>query len=477
MCLCGCPIEQTESATQQHDDKDETRHELPTLMTKLFPDARRLAARLLETRFAMQIVRGAGVTFTLQAGSVILLYILQLLLVRWMGKNDYGSYVFAYTWAQLLAVFGAAGLTLSVLKYLPDYIANHDWRRVKGLLIAFRTTVLVASIFLGGLVALVFMIFPQADIDRSVLYLGLALTPLIALKDLQTETIRSAQRVALAYAPPLVIQPMIVLVTGFFLFTVSGDLNGAHGVGMMAFALAIVLIMQAVIVRNEFGRSIARIPAIYATREWVRTSLPMLVIHGALVVMNRADVVVVGMMLGTTQAGVYAVAARTAMMISFVLEAINAVVAPNIAPLYNRRDMRALQQLVSTATLLATILALGGTLGMIGLSHVLLGLFGEGFIAGRTSLIILSISHLINSAAGPVGYLMHLTGHQHISGRVYVLGALLNVGLNLALVPTVGIEGAAIATAVAMVVQNVLMYTFVRRKLGINTLAFYSRRR
>lgn len=444
-------------------------------MIKWFPNARRLAAHLLETRFAMQLVRGAGLTFALKTGSVVLAYVLQVLLVRWLGDSGYGNYIYAYNWAQLLAVLGTVGLTLSVLKYLPDYLATQDWQRAKGLLISFSGTVVVASTCLGVIVGLVYLLFPQPDIDRLVLCLGLALTPMIALKDLHTETIRSAQRVGLAYAPPLIVQPVSAMIAGFFLYWVSDDLTGAHGVGIMAFSLAVVLIAQAVIVRDEFGRHLARVPALYSPREWVRASLPMLLIRGASVVMNRADVVVVGLMLGATQAGVYAVAARTAMMISFVLEAVNAVVAPNITPLYNRRDMHGLQQLVLTATLLATILALASTLGMIGLSRVLLGLFGEGFIAGRTSLIILAIGHLVNSAAGPVGYLMHLTGYQHISGRVYVLGALLTVGLNLALVPVAGIEGAAIATAAAMVVQNVLMYVFVRRKLGINTLAFYLR--
>src|SRR3990172_2576203 len=410
------------------------------------------------------IVRGSGTAFLLQIVGAILAYLLQVFLARWIGQDGYGNYVFAYSWAQVLAVFGALGLTISILKFLPEYLANQDWASVRGLLFAFRGLVILAGSLLTILAMVFFLHWPQGEIDPLVLGFGLLLVPLIALKDLQTETIRGLERIAQAFAPPYILQPILVAGSAIFFLLTTGSLTAATAVWSLAASLLVVLVIQFLIIKN-LTKPASFVKPSFSITQWLQPSVSLLVVQGSLVVAGRADVIVVGWMRGAAAAGVYSAASRTAFLISFVLIAVNAVIAPKIAPLFGNKDIRGLQALVSSGTRLAAGIGIFATLGMIAFSNLILGIFGTGFQLGQSVLIILAIGQMINVATGPVGNLMHLTGNQKLSAKVYFGAAVLCVVLNILLVPRLGMNGAAIATASTMALQNMILYALVRRYL------------
>ncbi len=420
-----------------------------------------------------QLVRGTGIAFVLQTGGAVLIYGSQVLLARWLGAAGFGDYAYASGWAQLLAVFGALGMPLCMLKFLPEYTDARDWPHAKGALRAFRLIALSVGALLGLAVALTFAAISPAHVNLAVLTVGLVGVPFFALKNVQMDAIRSLDDVTTAYGLPYVVQPtLLMLGVGALYAARGGELSALHGVLVLLGALLIVVGAQAVALRRRIGARLRSVRPAYALRDWLRTALPLLVVDGATVAMSRVDLLIVGLTLSAAQTGVYAAVARAASLVSFVLYAVNAVTAPRIAPLYRAGDRAGLQRLVSLATALSLTLALGMALGMIAFAGPLLHLFGAEFVHGREALIILTLGHFANAASGPVNELLHLTVHQRASGAIALGGVALSVALNVALIPRWGIEGAAVATALAMVAQNATLYVFVRRQLGINTLAF-----
>ncbi|MGW8268779.1 MAG: flippase, partial [Longimicrobiales bacterium] len=111
---------------------------------------------------------------------------------------------------------------------------------------------------------------------------------------------------------------------------------------------------------------------------------------------------------------------------------------------------------------LAAILVLG--------AGPVLDLFGEGFARARWALAILVLGQVVNAAMGPVGHLMNLTGHGRESAVVYGTAAGVNVGLNLLLIPAMGMEGAAVATATSVILWNLWLFALVRRRVGVHSL-------
>ena len=99
----------------------------------------------------------------------------------------------------------------------------------------------------------------------------------------------------------------------------------------------------------------------------------------------------------------------------------------------------------------------------------LLGLFGEEFKVGVTAFIFLSCGRLISSFSGSVGNILQMTGNQNIYARILLLGAILNVVLNLILIPAYGINGAAIASMSSLIVWNLSMVLVVKQRFGFYT--------
>jgi len=98
--------------------------------------------------------------------------------------------------------------------------------------------------------------------------------------------------------------------------------------------------------------------------------------------------------------------------------------------------------------------------------------FGPEYDASYGPLLILIAGQAVNSAAGSVGFLLNMTGHERDTAAGMGVAVALNLALNLALIPSWGILGAATATAFSMAVWNGLLWWRVWRKLGINSLAF-----
>ncbi|HMG66755.1 MAG TPA: polysaccharide biosynthesis C-terminal domain-containing protein, partial [Chitinophagaceae bacterium] len=93
---------------------------------------------------------------------------------------------------------------------------------------------------------------------------------------------------------------------------------------------------------------------------------------------------------------------------------------------------------------------------------------------GNRALAILCIGQLINVLCGSVGTVLIMTGHQKFSVYALVVSTVVNIILNILLTPRYGVVGTAIATAGSLMMWNLLMYWFVRKKVKIFPTAFQS---
>ena len=98
--------------------------------------------------------------------------------------------------------------------------------------------------------------------------------------------------------------------------------------------------------------------------------------------------------------------------------------------------------------------------------------FGPALASAYVLLVILLGVQLVNPAAGFVGFLRNMTGREQETARGIAIAAGINIVPNLLLIPRLRIKGGATATAVSTVVWNALPWWAVRKRLGINSLAF-----
>ena len=180
------------------------------------------------------------------------------------------------------------------------------------------------------------------------------------------------------------------------------------------------------------------------------------------------DVLLVGYIVSMRMAGIYGVANRYLLVVTFALAAAGGTIGPQISRLLAQGRMHDVQRLYQTATGWVMAIAWPAAFMLAAFAPVFMRLFGIEFGAGATALSILALMMLYVSATGNNVVLLVMTGLTKTSLWIGLLTITLNVGANLLLIPRWGIDGAALSWALSLLVSNVLINGTLYRRFGLH---------
>lgn len=420
------------------------------------------------------VVRSAAGSFTIKVSRTILAFGTTVLLARVLGADGYGVFAWIMAWTGLLAIPASLGLDRLAIREVAARGATGDWGEARGVLQWSAWTVAGSSVLLAGIVfAAVWFIWNPSDPDlRAVFPLVFASLPFVVLTSLGHAGMRGLNHVVAAQIPENLVRPglFVLLVLGATLL-LPRDPVPADAALLYLVASVTGMVVAGWMLRRRIRPEMKAARSVYTPRAWIRASVPMMLVIGLAVLTSRTDTIMLGAIAGTEPAGVYFVTTRGAELILFLLTAFNMPLAPAIAALHASGDREGLQRLVTRTARLVFIGSLPVAIVMFVFGDSFLRLFGPGFPKGHTALAILCAAHLVNALTGSVGLILNMTGFQKDAAIGVGIGAALNVVLNAVLIPTMGIEGAAIATAVSLVVWNVVLAVMVYRRIGVHTTA------
>lgn len=202
---------------------------------------------------------------------------------------------------------------------------------------------------------------------------------------------------------------------------------------------------------------------------FVKESLPMMLSSSILVLMSWMDTFVMMIYENEAEVGIYSVAVKITTLTAFSLQAINSILAPKIAKSFANNETSNYNKLIHFSTKINFFITLVVVSFIILFNSFLLGLFGEGFQAGVTVLLILCIGQLINSLSGSVGVVMQMIGEQKMYQYLIVSALIINLILTFILTPLYGGVGAATATVASMIFWNIAGALYLKRNKHIQT--------
>jgi O-antigen/teichoic acid export membrane protein len=425
------------------------------------------------TSLLRTFAQGASTALLIQSLGVGLIYLMQVLFARWLGATEYGIYEYVMTISTVLAFLAGFGLPTVALRFIAEYSVKQDWAHLRGIIWGSWWQNLLVSIGVAGCgIGILFWLNAQSPLPHfTVLVLGMMTVPPIVLLKLQLEMVRAVQRIGLAYAPSLVVLPLLLLLIislwHFLNQSSQPSFNSSTILGMTLGAMVIVLIGQLLLFLRGLP-ALRRVRPVYAWREWLLMALPSLFSGASFILLNQTDTLMIGAVLSPASVGIYSAALKTAAWVNFILVSVNAIAAPMFATLYAQGKRTELQRLVSTIARWMFYPALAVAVGLIVFAEPILELFGAEFVAAKWAMIVLIGGQLVNVGAGSVGYLLNMTGHHNQCAFVVGCSALLNLILNLIGIPLLGVLGAALATAISMSVWNIWLNRLVIKYLGVN---------
>lgn len=429
-----------------------------------------LLARLGGEEYGAILFRRASGVFTIRSGGLALMLLVQLFLARMLGATQYGDFAYAQAWMSVLATVGVFGLQNASMRYVAAYNAYEQWPLLCGFLRFARLTSVGLSLAVAAItvpLALILREYLQPG-QLTPLLLGLAIVPIMARLLLSQGVVRGLKRPVEAELPERFARPLLIAFGVGIMALMLVQITAVTAVAALAVAVIVALVITVRVERRLLPLATRLSPPEYRTSQWFRSGAALLLMSGMQIIMSRLDILMLGAMIGSEAAGIYNVASRFAELASFGLAATNAIAAPMISELYWSGQLAQLQRVLALAALGVVAFTTVVFVVLVVFSDFFLGLFGQNFIAGGGALFILLLGQVMNAGCGCVGYLTTMTGHERWAALSQGVAAVLNVGLNVTLIPRFGLEGAATATATSMVVWNLALLIFVMRRLRLN---------
>jgi O-antigen/teichoic acid export membrane protein len=418
------------------------------------------------------LIVNASATAVLQGASGVMAFILAVLLARFLGSTGYGRYALAFAWASLLTTPAVLGLDLFLVRGIAVYEVQEKWSLMKGLLLRTNQLVLLTSGLIascGAAIAILWM----SPAFRGSFCVAMLLIPLTALTLLRQGAMQAFNRVISGQLPEYLIRPLLVILSVIALeFVGNGALTPTTALAANVMGVAVAFTIGAVLLRRALPATIRYVQPDFITRNWLRASLPMMLISGVWMANNYAATLVVGTVRGPSAAGVYSAVQKGAEAIVLILTATNMALAPTVARLHARSDPEGLEHAIEHMARLTLFVSAPIALMFIIFPDIYLDLFGPAFQSGKTALVIIAVGQLINAAAGPAGSVLMMTGQERVAVWGVAVGLLANVALAFALVPFLGVTGGAIAFTSSLVLWNTILVILARRLVCINVTAF-----
>lgn len=415
------------------------------------------------------LIRLWGTTFPVYGGGVVLAFLSQLLLTRLLGTEQYGIYYYVLSWLTILVALAKLGVDHALLRYLPGYLANRDWSTACGLLQWGSQTVTRAALAVMACLFLATLAIADTRPElRDTFLIGSLMVPLWATSFLRQAAMRSLYRNARALLPELIVAPLFIM-----LAVVTAKLASVTPTAIMAMLATVCGFGIALLVGNRWLANalpgeLRRATPGTANAAWSASARALFFASSMHLILGNADAVMIGLLVGTDDVGVYGIASRCASLVAFPLTIANTFFAPTIAELLSKREHRELEMflqqgmrvVVVAALLAATIFWTWGT--------EILELFGAGFSAGTGFLAILAFGQLVNALCGPVAYMVAFSGREALVAKVLGGSTFFSIGASVLMIPAFGALGAAISTAAGLVCWNVCLYIICCRQLGLS---------
>jgi O-antigen/teichoic acid export membrane protein len=417
------------------------------------------ASRASTDRHIVAVARGSGF---LAGGSLFELgsrFVIALLLARGLGATDYGMYVLAITASALISGLALIGLDDAMVRYVAILSGRRDDAGVWGTIQVGVGTSTLTGIATGGILfvlaePIATSVFREPGLT-SLLRIVAVLVPFLTLSNVLAGVTRGFERMDYVALAENVVMSLVRL-AGLGLLVLIDALSVQNalilfGVSDVAATLCLAAMLRRCLPRTGSLRDGRR-----DTREVFRFALPLWMSGLIRQFRRNIETIMLGALTTVASVGVFAVAVNINFVGHLTLLSLLVAIKPILAQLHDRGDRSGLSSLYTTSTRWSFALNLPFFLVIVLYAEALLNVFGESFTSGAVALTIISVAELVNAATGTCGSMLDMTGHTRLKLLNSLVWTVMLIGGGALLIPTWGVNGAAVSTLIAVGGVNLL---------------------
>lgn len=407
--------------------------------------------------------------FSIKIFGTFFSFLTSIIISRSFSSAGVGIYSLSNSILSICMIIARFGFDLAIIKYVSiDYNkGNHgDLRRSIQYVLKISTliaTLLAVVIFTGSdILAIVFSKPNLSDLLRITIWVIIPST-IIQILAAAYKAIKHVQ-LGLFYES--------VTINGMFSFALILTIfvlknKSLQGLGWAYLIATIIICVSAIIIWKRFSKDFNNNASEkYSFKPVIRTAFPLLLVNSTNYILGSTDILMLGLWLSASDVGLYNIATKITLLSSMLLSAINALVGPRFAVMFEEGKVSELSRLVKKTSrlMVAAAVLICCSLGIF--AKLILSIWGSEFVAGASVLYISLIGQFVVLATGPLATLLMMCGLEKVHRNNTVFCAVLNIILNYILIQKVGVEGAALATAISLIVKNVYCVFAVKKRLG-----------
>ena len=406
---------------------------------------------------------------------------LLVVLNRVLGTASAGIVLVAIAIFSIAATIAQIGASTGLIRTISRLRAVDEGEALPATVRIGVLPVVVAGVVLAGvLVALAEPLAglladgPKTEVVAHILRAMAPFLPFAALHSVAVQATRGfdtmkpqvfIERIGRALSLPVV----VVIATGVGM--------GPIGVGVAWAATNVVaLAFSTIALQRRVHRAVAATgrPALPPTRTMARSfwsfTAPRAIGQTAEVAVNWLDTIIVGILITTTAAGIYASGTRYLLPGIYAAEALMQVTGPRISGLLTRGETAEASNLLKVVAGWQTAVMWPIYILTALFPTPLLLLFGKEVVAARGALVALSVAMLIAAPVGPVASVILMSGRSRQAMFNTLVLVAVNVGGNLLFVPDHGITAAGWVWGATILVAALLPGIQAHRSLHVATL-------
>ncbi len=403
------------------------------------------------------LAKQGSITFVGNVANGVFGFAIVMVLTRFVSPSIYGLFILATSVILFMQVFANLGLPLAIDYFVPQYLDDNEPGKAKGVIVQVTGTVLITSTLVALLLAVsaapISRFFGEPALRVALLFLSVTV-PMLAIYNVLLTSYYSIKKLQYRVLMRDLVRPIVrflvtvgLLVAGLGLLGVVGGyiigLLVAITVGVIVFIYKAWEIMAA---DTEF------VPA------WplVSYSLPLAMTSVVYVLMGHVDYFILGYFLESDDVGVYRVGYMLGSALLLIFNSLAPVFKPLIAETRDDTDRVEQRFRVAARWIAGFTLPMAITLSL-GATAYLSVLYTPQYSAASAVVALLCVAFLINvTFGGPDGTLLQGMGYPRVVflNTVVLFGS--NMVLSILLVPSFGINGAAIGSATALILVGLL---------------------
>jgi len=415
-----------------------------------------------------RIAKGAVVTFGLTVVGLGLNYLYNILMARWLGPSLFGAYNAGLAVFNIVGLLALLGLDNAVLRYLPVVQPAALGPLARDItVLGILSSVLIGTLTYAGHSWFIAFIDGDNYLNQIIPYFIVAV-PAYVTGTIFLSILQSQHRVHLRLVTKYLIEPItkfaVFLGLSFFGYTLVAALLGFIVSNFVTAMLGIcggISLLGSTSVAGSGGASVKK-------RSILRYCLPL--VSGLLLssIGTRSDVILISHLNSASDAGLYSAANQTAAILVIILVCVESVVAPYISDFIAKGDAPGLKRLYCTSLRWVYLMGLPLFFTFEFYGRQILGIFGDQFLEAQPCFQILAAAQMINLATGSANSILIFSGKSSVIMMNSALEGVLQLWLNMVLIPKYGILGAALGGAAVMAVINILRLMEVYYIFGLH---------